>query len=44
LHFEEVIKDICNFIKPIYDAIIKEEEFLFQWNYQNKEWKNYLEK
>lgn len=44
LEFKEVVKDIRDFIKPIYDAILKEEEFLYQWDYQNKEWKTYLNK
>jgi predicted nucleotidyltransferase component of viral defense system len=41
LEFERVIKEIYRFIKPVYNAILAEEEFLYQWDSNIKEWKKY---
>lgn len=38
LEFGEVMKYIEEFLKPIYDSIINEEEFFMQWDYTNKKW------
>ncbi|MEW6622350.1 MAG: nucleotidyl transferase AbiEii/AbiGii toxin family protein [Bacillota bacterium] len=36
--FVEVIKEIFRFIKPIYNAMLEEEEFFYQWNCVTKQW------
>ncbi|MDW7674913.1 MAG: hypothetical protein SCK28_10280 [Bacillota bacterium] len=41
MEFERVIKEIYKFIKPVYNAIRAEEEFLYQWDSNIKEWKKY---
>ena len=41
LEFEEVMTELKTFIKPIYDAILKEEEFLQQWNCHKRCWEKY---
>ncbi len=38
LEFREVMKHIEEFLKPIYNSIINEEEFFMQWDYVNKRW------
>lgn len=38
LEFSEVMKYIEEFLKPIYDSIINEEEFFMLWDYTNKKW------
>ncbi|MPM40324.1 hypothetical protein SDC9_86964 [bioreactor metagenome] len=38
LEFSEVMKHIEEFLKPIYDFIINEEEFFMEWDYTNKKW------
>jgi len=43
IDFEEVMKDIIVFIKPIYDSILCEEEFMMQWNNTEKKWDKYSE-
>lgn len=40
--FREVMKYIEEFLKPIYNSIISEEEFFMQWDCINKKWFNNL--
>lgn len=36
--FSEAMKYIEEFLKPIYDSIVNEEEFFMQWDYEKKSW------
>lgn len=38
ISFEEVIRNITVFLKPIYDSIINEEEFFMQWDNNKRKW------
>lgn len=38
IEFSEVMKNIIKFLKPIYDRIIREEEFFATWNDIGKNW------
>jgi predicted nucleotidyltransferase component of viral defense system len=38
IEFDEVMRNIIIFLKPIYDAIVYEEEFFATWNYGSKNW------
>lgn len=37
--FSEIMKEIIGFVKPLWDCICKGNEFLLQWDYEEKEWK-----
>lgn len=39
LSFEEVVGAIVNFLKPIWDGIVDEEEFFGEWNNNQNLWK-----
>lgn len=39
LSFEEVVGAIVNFLKPIWDGIVNEEEFFGEWNNNQNLWK-----
>ncbi len=41
IQFDKVMSNIIKFLKPIYDAIIYEEEFFGFWNCNNKIWDKY---
>lgn len=38
LEFSVVIAEIQTFLKPVFDAIISEQEYIVNWNYNNKNW------
>ena len=38
LSFETVINKMCEFLKPVYIFICKNEEFLLHWNCKNQKW------
>jgi predicted nucleotidyltransferase component of viral defense system len=40
--FREVMNSIGEFLKPIYDSIINENEFFMQWDCSNRRWINDL--
>jgi len=47
IEFDEVMREIIIFLKPIYDVIVHEEEFLEFWDHDKKQWskhKNNIEK
>jgi len=39
LSFEEVVGAIVNFLKPVWDGIVDEEEFFGEWNNNQNLWK-----
>lgn len=38
LGFHSVMKAICNFLHPVYQAVIQEEEYFNKWNHQLQKW------
>lgn len=41
IKFQKIIEDIKKFTWPVYNAILKEDEFLYQWKSQKSEWIEY---
>lgn len=41
LKFKNIMEDIKKFTWPVYNTILKEDEFLYQWDSQKNEWLNY---
>ena len=47
IEFDEVMREIIIFLKPIYDVIVHEEEFFEFWDHDKNQWgkhKNNIEK
>jgi len=38
IEFDEVMREIIIFLKPIYGVIVHEKEFLEFWDYDKKQW------
>jgi len=38
LEFEEVLRIIQSFLKPVFEAMIEEQEFFGQWNCRQQKW------
>jgi predicted nucleotidyltransferase component of viral defense system len=36
--FNEILKVICAFLKPVFETVIKEREFFGRWEYNRQEW------
>ena len=41
IEFDEVMRNIIIFVKPIYDVIVNEEEFLELWDHDKRNWIKY---
>ena len=39
LTFETVVKTLCNFLEPVFNSVVKNEEFSMQWSCKNSRWK-----
>jgi hypothetical protein len=43
IEFSEVMKYIIEFLKPMYDSIVQEKEFLMEWNNVERRWDKYID-